>query len=83
MCSDEPPPITVNGSPYSDDVQLVEIATRTPPEVQLRLLAWWTPKLWPSSWATTRSENALLFQLSDPGIWPSPAQPHDATYGNA
>ena len=44
-----PLPMTENGSPYSDELQVVEIATRDPPDVQLRLLAWWTPKLWPSS----------------------------------
>jgi hypothetical protein len=39
-------PITVNGSPYSLDVQLDESVTRTFEElVQLSELAWCTPKL--------------------------------------
>ena len=33
------PPITSNGSPYSETVQLEEIATRSPPEVQSSVLA--------------------------------------------
>ena len=37
-----------------------------------------------SSWATTRRENDPLFQLSEPGIAPSPAQPpHDDVNGKA
>ena len=75
--------MTVNGSPYSDEAQVAEIDTRLEPDVQLRLLAWWTPKLWPSSWATTRSTNDPLFQLSLPGIAPSPDQPQLFAFGKA
>ncbi len=76
--------MTVNGSPYSDEVHVEEIATRTPPEVQLRLVAWWTPKLWPSSWARTRRLSAPLFQLCDPDTSPRPDQPpHELARGKA
>src|SRR5262249_39786666 len=47
-------PIVSKGSPYSLAVQLVEMGTRCPFAVQLNELAWWTPRLWPSSCAATR-----------------------------
>src|SRR5207244_3602479 len=59
----EPPPMTVNGSPYSEYVQLDETATRTPPLVHDRLLAWLIPKLCDSSCAITRSPRAPLLYV--------------------
>jgi hypothetical protein len=50
----------VKGSPYSAEVQLVEIATRVPPLVQDIALACITPKLCDSSWEMTRRVKASL-----------------------
>ncbi len=75
--------MTVNGSPYSEYVQLDEIATATPPLVQDRLLAWWTPKLCDSSWAMTRRPNEPLLKESRPGMYAMPAQPHEVVCGQA
>ena len=47
-------PMMSNGSPYSLKVQVGLIATGTPPELQRSVPAWWTPRLWPSSWPITR-----------------------------
>ena len=49
-------------SPYSSDVQarfVLVNATFVPPEPQRSVEAWCTPRLCPSSCATTESENAL------------------------
>src|SRR6188508_998969 len=73
------PPMMENGSPYS-------LAVHEPvkvPVVQARVLAWWTPKLWPSSWPTTRRVIAPLIQLPVPGRYASPDQPQLVAWGNA
>jgi hypothetical protein len=73
----------VNGSPYSFAEQLPPSVTRAPPEVQLSVLAWWTPKLWPSSWPTTRNVMAPLIQLEVPGRYARPDHPQTDDLGNA
>src|SRR3954454_8480118 len=75
--------MTSNGSPYSLYEQLVPIATRTVPLLQLSDAAWWTPRLWESSCASVRSTNDPLIQTCDPGISARPAQPQSITYGKA
>jgi hypothetical protein len=61
----EAEPMTVNGSPYSEYVQLVESATRTPPIVHERELACMIPKLCDSSCAITRRSNEpLLYEYA-------------------
>ena len=46
--------------------------------VQLMVLEWCTPKLWLSSWAETYRPRALLTQVSVPGRYARPDQPHEA-----
>src|SRR4051812_22357892 len=48
-------PMMSNGSPYSLYEQELLYATRVPPSRQLSDEAWWTPRLWLSSWPSVWS----------------------------
>ncbi len=63
-----------NGSPYSLYEHELLYATRELPLRQVSDEAWWTPRLWLSSWPSVRSWKEPLIHTRDPGISARPDQ---------
>jgi hypothetical protein len=77
-------PITVNGSPYSFDVQPDDAsATRMPFCVHEYEFAWWRPNAWPSSCAITPTlmPGDPLTHDCVPGMYEVPDHPQAETVG--